>query len=146
MSAREVHSFDLIKEKLTISFFDNDPTIRKLTCNIMSKMLILWGYYSWAELVDFFLVNLKKAEKLIQQEDNSPGGDEEVIQKELSIAENSIEAISAFVEKYSKSLDDETYKYQIDKIVHTVFRLLDPRQSAVIKEYALIIINILILT
>jgi hypothetical protein len=40
MSEREVESFDQIKDSLIQNFYDVDPPIRKLTCTIMSKLLI----------------------------------------------------------------------------------------------------------
>jgi hypothetical protein len=67
----------------------------------MTKMLIKGGYYSWPELIDFFLKNLQRAEK--KKEDAS----QEEIEKELSLAENSIEPLASLVIVYSKPLEDE---------------------------------------
>jgi hypothetical protein len=63
----------------------------------MSKMLIQGGVYSWLELIDFFIKNLVKAERCIKREGEDNSMSSEEIQRDISIAENSIEAIAVFV-------------------------------------------------
>ncbi len=62
MSERELDSSDEIKDRLTTSFRDADAGVRKLTSQIMTKMLINGGYYSWDQLIDFFIGFLKPVE------------------------------------------------------------------------------------
>jgi len=61
----------------------------------MTKMLIAGGYYSWGELVDFFLDTIDKA-----------GGEDEVVQSQVEFA---LEAIAVLIENFSKNKEDEAY-------------------------------------
>lgn len=105
MSERELESSDEIKEKLLACFKDpNDAGVRKLSSQIMSKMLINGGYYSWDQLIDFF-VGFLKFDSM-----NSSFEHNEIVSQnvQIDIAENSIEAIALFVQNFSNPLEDES--------------------------------------
>lgn len=62
------------------------------------------------------------------------------------MAENAIEGISVLVEKFVKHSEDETYYYQLQKIVQHIFHILDPKQTEIIRHQSILIVNLLILT
>lgn len=95
ISEREVDSFEKIKGKLLCTFGHQNGVIRKLASVVMTKMLIAGGYYSWGELVDFFLETIEKA-----------GGEDEVVQSQVEFA---LEAIAVLIENFSKNKEDEAY-------------------------------------
>ena len=119
----------------------------------MAKTLIKGGYLSWPELIDFFLTHLDKVDRFLKPHEGSSDSStltQEDTLRYLSIAENSIEAISVFVETFSKTPqtnedEDESY-YQIPKIVPHILKLLDPNHSEEIKQHAISIVNVILYT
>jgi transportin-1 len=153
MSERDVESSDGIKERLQQTFLEAEPPVRKLCQQIMAKTLIKGGYLSWPELIDFFLTHLDKVDRCLKAYEGSSDSSTltpEDNQRYLSIAENSIEAISVFVETFSKTPqtnedEDESY-YQIPKIVPHILKLLEPNHSEEIKQHAISIVNVILYT
>lgn len=111
MSERVLESMDYIKDSLISTFNQADPSIRKICTQIMTSMLIKGSYYSWDDLVTFFLNNLDKAEKCLKAEDGQLSQEEYA--RDINMAENAIEGISVLVEKFVKHSEDETYYYQL---------------------------------
>jgi hypothetical protein len=75
----------------------------------MTQMLVKGGFYSWDDLVDFFLLNLKRADRTVKIEDQLLSKEEQL--RDINIAENAIIAISILVQKFAKHSEDETYYY-----------------------------------
>lgn len=142
MSEREVDSFDEIKEQLIHTFYCPDGNVSKLASTIMTRMLIVGGYYSWAELVEFFIKHLQIGERTVPEDAPNkinPG-------MEQGITENSIEAIASFVEAFSKVPEEDTHYHQIKKLVPHIFKMLDLQHSEAIIQHAINAVNILLLT